>query len=256
MKKRYSSDLTDSQWQIIEKIINDKRKRSRHSIREIFNAILYLVTTGCQWRMLPHDFAPWETVYYHYSRLLKSGMIEEIHTALRQKVRLQAGRQAEPSCCIIDSQSVKTTRSGSEERGIDGGKKVKGRKRHVVCDTTGLILTVKVHAANIHDSQAALDILAEAKTHSTRLEAVYADGGYRGELVEKVRQSLNMAMNIVLRTWPDKVFKPLPKRWVVERTFSWFESFRRLSKDYELLNLSCQAMIYLSMIRLMLNKLS
>ncbi len=248
--------MTDSQWQIIEKILQDKRKRPRHNLRGILNAIFYVVQSGCHWRMLPHDFAPWQTVYYYYSRLMRTGVIEEIHTCLRQRVRTKAGRQAEPSGCIIDSQSVKTTRRGSEVRGIDGGKKVKGRKRHVVCDTQGLILTVQVHAANIHDSQPALDILTQAKAHSTRLKAVFADGGYRGELVDKVSRLLSMTMNIVLRTSPLKGFKPLPKRWVIERTFAWFESFRRLSKDFEFLNVSSETMIYLAMIKIMLKKLS
>lgn len=247
--------MTDSQWKIIEKILKDKRKRPRHNLREVFNAIFYVVKTGCQWRMLPREFGPWTSIYYYYERFRRLGVIEKIHNELRKRVRNSQGRHQEPSCCIIDSQSVKTTRSGSEVRGLDGGKLIKGRKRHIVCDTTGLILSVQVHAANIHDSKQALEILSTAKAQSTRLEAVFADGGYRGELVDKVTQTLNMTMNIVLRSWPDKVFKPLPKRWVVERTFSWFESFRRLSKDYEFLNISSQSMIYLSMIQIMLNKL-
>lgn len=252
--KNYPTNLTEKQWQVINKIYPDSRKR-KHNSREIFNAIFYLLKTGCQWRMLPIDFAPWNTVYYYYRQWKNNGLIEEIHEALRNMVRKKAGRQESPSAACIDSRSVKTTRSGGECRGVDGGKKTKGRKQHIITDTLGLLLVVVVHAANVHDSTAAQEVINRLKGRFDRLTKIYADGGYRGVLIENVKRIFGWVIDIVLRSDRNTNFQVLPKRWVVERTFSWFESYRRLSKDYEYLIDTSETMIHLAMIRLMLNRI-
>ncbi|HNW97120.1 MAG TPA: IS5 family transposase [Bacteroidales bacterium] len=252
--KNYPPNLTDSQWKIIENILNNKRKR-KHNLRDIMNALFYLLKTGCQWRMLPNDFAPWNTVYYYYRQWKTYGLIEEIHECLRNFICKKAGREESPSAACIDSRSVKTSRSGGVDRGIDGGKITKGRKQHIVTDTMGLLLVVFVHAANIHDSKAAMEVINRLKGRFNRLIKIFADGGYRGELIEKVKRSLGWILEIVLRSDDSKKFSVIPKRWVVERTFAWFESYRRLSKDYEYLTDTSETMIQLAMVKLMLNRL-
>ena len=179
----------------------------------------------------------------------------ELLDCVRNIIRKKAGREESPSAACIDSRSVKTTRSGGLCRGIDGGKKVKGRKQHIITDTMGLLLVVIVHAANIHDSQAAYDVISNLKWRFSRLTKIFADGGYRGELIEKVYKSFGWILDIVLRSDRNKSFEVLPKRWVVERTFAWFESYRRLSKDYEFNTDTSEAMIQLAMSKLMLNRL-
>ena len=253
--KKYQSNLTDNQWKVIQKYVDVKRKRD-HNLRDIFDAIFYLLKTGCQWRMLPKDFAPYNTVYYYYRKWKLEGIIELIHEELRDMVRKKVGRKTSPSVACIDSRSVKTTRSGGLCRGVDGGKKIKGRKQHIITDTMGLLLVVFVHAANIHDSKAGVDVIALLRGRFCRLKKIIADGGYRGQLIDKVKYSFNWIIEIVLRTEKEKNFDVLPKRWVVERTFAWFESYRRLSKDYEYNPDTTEAMIQFAMIRLMLNRIS
>jgi putative transposase len=252
MKKTYSTSLTDSQWSAILVILDDKRKR-KHTLREIFDAIFYMLKTGCQWRMLPKDFPKWELVYYYFNKCKWDGTIEEVHERLRDLTRKRAGRDRSPSLGLIDSQSVKTTRSGGLCRGIDGGKKTKGRKRHIVVDAMGLLLAVVVHSANIHDSKSVPFVLSELKYRFSRLVKIIADGGYRGELVENTKKTFGWLLEIVLRKDDSPKFQVLPQRWIVERTFAWFESYRRLSKDFEFHPQTSQTMIQLAMIKLMLN---
>lgn len=254
MKKRYPTDLTDSQYATILAILKDERKR-KHSLREIFDGLFYMLKTGCQWRMIPDSFPKWELIYYYFTKWKNNGTIELIHEILRDITRKKAGKEISPSVGLVDSQSVKTTRSGGQCRGIDGGKKVKGRKRHIITDTMGLLLAVVVHAANEHDSKAALNVINQLKGRFSRMVKIIADGGYRGELIDNTKKMFGWVLEIVLRTDSSPKFQVLPKRWIVERTFSWFENSRRLSKDYEYRTDTSEAMIQLCMIKIMLNRI-
>jgi putative transposase len=253
-KKAYSTDLIDKQWQVIEKVVNVKVRKRKHSLCSISDAIFYLVKTGCQSRMLPSHFAPWNTVYHYYRKWKGNGLTEELHEMLRDLIRLKAGRSVCPSLELIDSRSVKTSRNGGLEREINGGKKTKGRKQHIITDTTGLVLTVVIRAANVHDSKAVFRVIKTLKGRFPRLSEIIADGGYRGELTEQVQKAFGWILEVVLRPEQAKKFVVLPKRWIVERTFSWFESYRRLSKDYDVDTETSQTMIYLTMIQIMLNR--
>jgi putative transposase len=252
--KRYPTDLTDSQYETILSILEDDRKR-KHSLREIFDGFFYLLKTGCQWRMIPNCFPKWELIYYYFSKWKNDGTIEMLHEKLRDMTRKNAGKEISPSVGLIDSQSVKTTRSGGLCRGVDGGKKTKGRKRHIITDTMGLLLAVVVHAANEHDSKAAPSVIEQLRGRFNRMIKIIADGGYRGDLIEKTKKMFGWIIEIVLRSDSTQGFQVLPKRWIVERTFSWFESYRRLGKDYEYKTDTSEAMIQLSMIKLMLNRI-
>lgn len=251
----YPSNVNDSQWETILNILEDNRKR-KFPLRNIFNAIFYLLKTGCQWRMLPREFPCWKLVYYYFTKWKRQGVFDILNEALREKVRKKYNKKELPSVGIIDSQSIKTTRSGAQSRGFDGGKKIKGRKRHIVVDTLGLLLVVVVHCANQHDSRAAYEVLKKLNENFQGLTKVFADGGYRGELADKVKSNFKFILEVIMRTDKEKNFKVLPKRWIVERTFAWFESYRRLSKDFEYQKDTAEAMIQLAMIRLMLNRLN
>lgn len=254
--KTYPSDLTESQWQVIKNIIDGNQRKRKYSLREIMNALLYITKSGIQWRMLPNDFAPWESVYYYFRKWKRDGLIEEIHDVLVERIRINQGKKSIPSVGIVDSQSVKACNLCEGDVGYDGGKKIKGRKRHIVVDTLGLIMIVVVHAANIHDSIAAKQVFLTLKDkYLSGVQKIFADGGYIGELAEWVRIQFAWTLEIVKRN-ETHAFKVLPKRWIVERTFGWLSFHRRLSKDYERLTESGSAFIHLSMIRLMLNRIT
>ena len=260
-KKRYPSDLTDDEWDYIRNLIPEPKPGGRPrelNMREVCNAIFYLVKGGIQWRMLPKDFPNWKSIYNYYRSWKISGVWQQIHDKLRAAVREQDGRNKNPSAAILDSQSVKTTEQGGSERGYDAGKKVNGRKRHILVDTMGLILIAVVHAASIQDRDGAKLVLERLKTSFKRLRKIWADAGYAGQLIDWVRalrKYRQIDLEIVKRNDDVAGFEVLPHRWVVERTLAWLSRNRRLSKDYETLPSSSETMIYLAMIRLMLRRL-
>ena len=255
---RYTSDLTDREWQLIHYCFPKPTKTGRprqHSYRELANAIFYVVKTGCQWRNLPTHFAPWATTYHYFRLWKRNGLWAAIHTHLRELVRMSDGRKRHASAGIIDSQSVKSTEV-SDERGYDAGKKVNGRKRHILVDTIGLITAVMVLPANIQDRDAAKHLLPLALGQRTRnrIKHIWADGGYAGALVRWARKTCRCTVEIVKRS-ELHTFKVLPRRWVVERTFGWLGRYRRLSRDYERQAHTGETMVYLAMLRLMLARL-
>jgi putative transposase len=257
----YPTDLSDSQWQVIKEFLNCKRKRT-HELRCIVNAILYVVKTGCQWRMLPHDFAPWQSVYYYFQVWQHSGVIETIQQALVKKIRVQHGKNQQPSVGIIDAQSVKSTLvSNRQTTGFDGGKKIKGIKRHIIVDTLGLLLCVVVHSAGIADRKGGALLTQKLKEAWSGVVKLFADGGY--SLVGKAKQTIQQLGGYVVEIVQKKEvvqqkkcerFQVLPKRWVVERTFAWIDTNRRNAKSYERLCSTAEAITQLSAIRMMLNR--
>jgi putative transposase len=251
----YASALTNSQWQFIEHLFNNERKR-KHCLRSILDAIFYLLKTGCQWRMLPKEYGPWQSVYYYYRKWKGDSLIEEVLDFLRAHERKKHGKEKTPSVAIIDSQSVKTA-SKAIDKGYDGNKKIKGRKRHIAVDTLGILLAVVVHSATVHDSQKAMELLDKLKHYFHRLKVIFADSAYIGELIEKVKKAFGWTLIVIKRNSQQNKpgFTPLPKRWIVERTFGWFERQRRLAKDYEYLTDTSETMVQLAMIRILLNRI-
>ena len=249
--KIYPTDLTDSQWLKIEKFFT-KRKR-KHSLRKIVDALLYITKSGVQWRMLPRSYPNWKLVYYYFRRWAAEGLIAEIHDRLRSYCRKQAGRKESPSLGLLDSQSVKSS-CITLEKGYDAGKKVTGRKRHIVTDTMGFILAVVIHSADIQDRDGAKLVLKELQYRYPLLKKILADGGYKGTLIEWTLSFFGWTLEIVHKVAGISTFRVIPKRWVVERTFGWFNFNRRLAKDYEVISDCSIAFVQMTMIRIMLNR--
>ena len=253
--KRYPSDLTDEEWQAMEPLLPGAAARGRKrsvDLREILNALRYMVRSGCEWRMLPIHFPPWQTVYWWFRRLLRLFLFRTIHDVVLMIDRVRAGRAAQPSAAIIDSQTIKAP-AAHGSRGFDGAKKMVGRKRHIAVDTDGRLLMVNLTTANIADSTGAQAVLEALRKRWPWVKHLFADGAYdRRQMLDKAA-FLDFVVEIVRRT--EAAFKILPRRWVVERTFGWMTRYRRLVRDYEARLDVSEAMLHMAMTSSLLRRI-
>jgi transposase len=256
---RYASDMRDAEYALIEPHLPRARPLGRPrevDLRDVVDAILYLARSACPWRQLPTDFPPSSTVQRYFYRWRSDGTLAQINHVLTMQAREREGRQASPTAGVIDSQSVKTTESGGP-RGYDGGKKIKGRKRHILTDTCGFLIGLLVHAADIQDRDGAVPLLASIRKSHPWLRHVFADGGYAGQKLKAALKLIGQwRLDIVKRSDQTKGFQVLPRRWVVERTFAWLNRDRRLAKDFEASIASAQAWIMIASIRLLARRLA